>query len=87
MVSIGADETNGLNDLYREMVNVIGYDNTMALYSYYKGQQITFPTRLFKSEYIKKILKQQYNGKNIKMLAKTYGYSERWIRELIKKAD
>lgn len=81
--SICENKTDGLNDLYRELAELIGYDNTMKLYSYYKGQQVTFPIRLFKVEYVKKKLQQQYNGKNIKMLARTYGYSERWVRKLV----
>lgn len=64
---------------------MLGYDNALVLYTHFKGQQITFPIKLFKSEHIKELLKQQYNGKNAKKLAKTYGYSERWIKELIKK--
>lgn len=67
------------------MVDLVGYDNTIKLYAYFKGQQITFPIKLYKSEYIKKLLQKEYDGKNIKTLAKKYGYSERWIKELIKK--
>lgn len=66
------------------MVELIGYDNTMKLYNHFKGQQITFPIKLFKSESVKELLQKQYDGTNAKKLARTYGYSERWIKELIK---
>lgn len=74
-----------LNEVYREMVDLVGYDNTMILYTHFKGQQVTFPIKLFRSDYIKEILKKQYDGTNAKSLARTYGYSERWIKELLKK--
>ena len=84
-ILIGAEELNALNEVYREMVDLIGYDNTMILYTHFKGQQVTFPIKLFKADYIKAILKKQYDGTNAKNLARTYGYSERWIKELLKK--
>ena len=75
-----------MNDVYRELVDLIGYDNAMILYTYYKGQQITFPIKLFKPEYISEVLKKLYDGTNAKKLARAYGYSERWVKELIKKS-
>lgn len=82
---IGAEEINALNDVYKEMVDLIGYDNTMILYTYYKGQQITFPIKLFNPECVSEMIRKQYNGKNAKKLARTYGYSERWIKEIVKR--
>lgn len=85
MIAIGVDEINALNEVYKEMVDLIGYDNTMILYTYYKGQQITFPIKLFKPECVCEIIKKQYDGTNAKKLARTYGYSERWIKEIVKR--
>ncbi len=78
-------DIDALNDVYKEMADLIGYDNAIMIYTHFKGQQITFPVKLFKSEHIKELLKQQYDGTNAKKLARTYGYSERWIKELLKK--
>lgn len=79
------NDIDALNDVYREIAELLSYDDALALYTHFKGQQITFPVKLFKSEHIKELLKQQYDGTNAKKLARTYGYSERWIKELIKK--
>lgn len=87
MIVIGVEEINALNDVYKEMVDLIGYDNTMILYTYYKGQQITFPIKLFNPERVSEMIKRQYDGKNAKKLARTYGYSERWIKELLRKEE
>lgn len=85
VISISVEEINALNEVYKEMVDLIGYDNTMILYTYYKGQQITFPIKLFKPECIIEMVKKNYDGTNAKKLARTYGYSERWIKELVKR--
>lgn len=79
------DDINALNEVYREMIDLVGYDNTMILYTHFKGQQITFPIKLFKADCISGVLRKEYDGTNIKKLARTYGYSERWIKELLKK--
>ena len=76
---------DALNDVYREIADLVGYDDAMILYTHFKGQQITFPVRLFNTEHIRELLKEQYDGTNAKKLARTYGYSERWIKELLKK--
>ena len=81
---MGAEDIDALNDVYKELVELIGYNNTMILYTYFKGQQITFPIKLYKSECIKDLLRRQYDGTNAKTLARTYGYSERWVKELVK---
>ena len=86
-MAIGVEEINALNEVYKEMVDLIGYDNTMILYTYYKGQQVTFPIKLFKPECVSEMIKKQYDGTNAKKLARTYGYSERWIKELLRKEE
>ena len=76
---------NALNEVYKEMVDLIGYDNTMILYTHFKGQQITFPIKLFKPKCICEMIKKQYDGTNVRQLARTYNLSERWVKQLIKK--
>ena len=50
----------------------------------YKGLQVTFPKRLYSKDYVKEKVKYEYNGENLKELSRRYGYSERWIRQMIK---
>lgn len=75
----------GLVEIYNQIAEIIGLDNTEKLYEYLKGQQITFPMRLYKTEYIVEIVKKKYNGKNLKELAREVGYSERYLRSLLEK--
>lgn len=72
------------NSIYNDISEIFGMDAAIRMYQTYKGMQITFPTRLFNPEYVKKQVPIEYDGKNIKQLAKKYGYSEKTIRRMIK---
>lgn len=71
--------------IYKDMIEVLGEKITLEVYKNYKGQQVTFPMRLYSKEYIIKYLKENYNGNNIKQLSRELGYTERWIKQIINK--
>ena len=73
-----------LNGAYNDIANLLGIEATVKLYNAYRGQQITFPVQLFSKEFITSQIVSGYNGYNIKQLATKYGYSERWIRKILK---
>lgn len=75
--------TKGLCGIYQDLIDLIGMEDVVKIYSNYKGLQVTFPTKLFSREYVKECVKAEYDGKNVKALAKSYGYSERWIRKTL----
>jgi Mor family transcriptional regulator len=77
-------ESEYLNGVYNEIANTLGIEAAVTLYSTYRGQQITFPVNLFTSEFIASRIVAEYDGKNIRQLATKYGYSEKWIRKMIK---
>ena len=72
------------NSVYKEVVEVVGIDAALKIYMRFKGQQITFPVRLYNPDVIKQSVINEYNGENIHELAKKYDYSERSIRRMIK---
>ena len=75
-----------LNNVYREIGEKLGMDTAMDIYGLFKGQQISFPTRLFNPVRIRQIIIQEYDGTNIRTLSLKYGYSEKTIRRIIKDA-
>lgn len=83
MRKIDKIDIENLNPLYKELAYAVGTDSMLNIYSLFKGQQISFPTRLFSKEYITKSIMSEYNGSNIKDIALKYDYSERWVREII----
>jgi len=80
-------DISGLNDVYRELCDLVGYENMLKLYAQYKGFQVNFPTRLYSKDYVREVLKKEYNGSNTKALARKLGYSERWIRKIIEEVS
>jgi Mor family transcriptional regulator len=70
--------------IYKEIADIIGIENTVMLYKNFKGQQITFPQRIFTIEYVAKYIKENRNGESVRELAKKFGYTERHIRQLLK---
>lgn len=78
------NDINGLNDVYREIADEIGIENTMAIYRLFHGTQVSFPSRLFSKEHIHNAIIREYNGCNASQLAQKYNYSERSIWRIIK---
>ena len=75
-----------LNSVYREISEVLGTDTAMEMYRMFRGQQISFPVRFFNPECIRQKIIEEYDGKNIGMLAKKFDYSEKTVRRIIKKS-
>ncbi len=83
-VEILKDNPDGLNDVYRDIADEIGVENTLAIYKLFHGTQISFPNRLFSKEYIHNAIINEYNGSNVPQLAQKYNYSERSVWRILK---
>lgn len=83
-VAVLGNDLSGLNDVYRDIADEIGIENTIAIYRLFHGTQITFPSRLFSKKYIHDAIIKEYNGKNALQLAQKYNYSERTIWRILK---
>ena len=78
------NEMDLLNEVYREISEKVGIDSAIVIYQMFKGQQITFPVHLFNSKRIQLSIIKEYDGSNIRDLARKYGYSEKTVRRMIK---
>lgn len=78
------NETELFNDIYKEIGNALGLDVAISIYQMYKGQQVTFPVHLFSTKRIQKSVIKEFDGSNIRELAKKYGYSEKTVRRMIR---
>ncbi|MGN1170006.1 MAG: Mor transcription activator family protein [Acutalibacteraceae bacterium] len=83
-VELLTNDLSGLNDVYRDIADEIGLENTLAIYKLFHGTQISFPSRLFSKEYTHQAIISEYNGNNIPQLAQKYNYSERSIWRILK---
>ncbi|HAT4284266.1 TPA: Mor transcription activator family protein [Clostridium perfringens] len=73
--------------IYKNIVDLLGEEATRKLYKNYKGQQITFPMRLYSKKYVLRVIKDKYNGDNLTELSRELDYSERWMRKLINQIE
>ena len=76
-------QVEDLADVYMEIADKIGVDAAIAIHEMFKGQQIMFPQKLYNKEYIHCYIKENYNGRNVRELAKKFGYSDRRVRQII----
>ena len=71
--------------IYKDMVEVLGYETTLKIYQNYKGQQITFPMRLYSDKYLIDYLNKYYDGKKLKQISRKLGYTCNWLQKVINK--
>lgn len=71
--------------IYKDMVEVLGHDITLKVYEKYKGQQVTFPMRLYSNQYVIGYLIKNYNGTNLKQMSRRLGYTCNWLQKVINK--
>ena len=79
------NEDKYINNVYAKITSLVGIENAKILFNEYRGQQLTFPVEFYKKEYIYSEIVAEYDGKNIKHLAKKYNYSEHTIRRILNK--
>lgn len=71
--------------VYKEMVEILGEEITLKIYENFRGQQVTFPMRLYSKSYVEEYIIKNYNGKNIKQISKKLGYTCNWVQQVINK--
>ena len=69
---------------YKEIAEVLGVEDTIKIFEHFKGQQITFPQRIYNKSYVERYVKDNYDGTNINEFTRKFNYSERRIREFLK---
>lgn len=65
---------------YSEIARLIGVEEARKIFEELKGQTISFNQHFYNAQYVKRYIKEKYDGSNIKELAKELGYTERRIR-------
>jgi Mor family transcriptional regulator len=73
-------------DIYREIAEEICPETAVEIHRLFGGQQIIFPQKLYRKEYIYRCIRKRYNGRNVRELAVKYGYSDRQIRRILRES-
>lgn len=77
-------DSSCLNEVYRDLADLLGIDVALQIYAEFAGQQISFPKKLFSIDYVVSETIRCYDGQNLHKLSKRFGYSERHLRYLMK---
>ena len=76
--------SNDLAGIYKEVAETVGVDNAYKIFINFKGLQTVFPLKFYSSEYMAQQIEKEYNGKNVRDLARKYGYSESRVRQILR---
>lgn len=77
----------GFMPIYKEIADIIGVENTYALYKSMRGLQITLPKKLYSTDYILSKLPHGYTDDDLRKIALEYDYTEKYLRQLLKQSD
>ena len=72
--------------VYREISEQLGIETALTIHQMFKGTQVNFPVRFFDTQCVKEMIIKEYDGTNVKTLAKKYDYSEKSVRRIIKES-
>lgn len=78
-------EIENLRDIYKEIAIETDIETAIAIHKLFGGQQISFPKKLYCSDYVNSYIKNNYNGRNIRELARQFNLSERRVRQILHK--
>ena len=73
----------GAADIYRTLMELVGSEDTELIFKEFRGQQVTFPKRFYKADYVAGEVKRRYDGTNLQELAKEFDYTDRHLRKII----
>lgn len=73
-----------LNGVYSEIADLLGMEAAKIIHTAYRGQQINFPVNFYTPQFMADMIAAEFDGKNIKELASKFGYSEKWVRKILK---
>ena len=75
---------DNLLGIYKEIAEKTSVEMAIEMYQLFKGQQIIFPQKLYCREYICTYIKDNYTGRNIRELSRELGYTDRYIRQVVR---
>ena len=78
-------ENEKLRGIYKEIACISDVDTAKKIHEMFGRQQISFPKKLYDSEFVYSYIKNNYNGKNVHELAKKFGLTDRRVRQILHK--
>lgn len=67
---------------YEELAQIVGDKHIKEIYNQFKGLEISFPRRLFSSDYVINLALTN-TERSLRDLAREYGYNEKYLKRLV----
>ncbi len=83
MESNEVTSSDGFLPVYKEISEIIGPEYTYEIFKNMRGQQVTFPKRLYSTDFVIDKINSS-DGINIRKIALEYDYTEKYIRQKLK---
>lgn len=71
-------------DIYRELAEVIGVQNTKKVWNRYRGLTIQFPQRMYSQVYTKDFIHDHMDSMTVKEMAVQLNLTDRRVRQIVK---
>ena len=71
-------------DIYRELAELIGVQNTKKVWNRYRGLTIQFPQRMYSQIYTKDFIRDNMGSMTIKEMAIQLSLTDRRVRQIVK---
>lgn len=76
-------EIENFREVYREIARQTSVETAKVIHKLFGGQQISFPKKLYCTEYVNECIRNEFNGRNMRELACQFGLSERRVRQIL----
>ena len=71
-------------DIYRELAEQIGVQNTKKIWKRFRGLSVQFPQRLYSRTYSKEFIRAHMDTMSIKEMATLLSLTDRRVRQIVK---
>ncbi|NLR31013.1 Mor transcription activator family protein [Levilactobacillus tujiorum] len=75
-----------LQESYAQLYALVGEELMLKIFDLYRGQQVSFPMRLYNRDKVAQQIVAEYDGHNMAQLTRKYDYSQRWVRQMIQQS-
>lgn len=73
-----------LHPSYKALWDLVGKENALKIYENFRGTQLQLPMRLYDRNALETVLRgKDLKTSSIQALSNQYGYSSRWIKQVI----
>lgn len=72
-----------MNEVYRELAELVGTTAAVKIWKYFAGQTVTFPQRIYSREYTRDYIESHMETEKAGEMARKLFLSERRVRQLM----